>query len=172
MTIDVTLIRTERCRIDPLRADDAAALRAITDASVTSWAHVVPEPFSLADAEALIAASGEDHRLFAIRDPAGAELRGMIGAHKKPRGNVELSYWLAEGARGQGIAAEALSAMIAALFAADRNCRITAECHPDNQRSWAVLIRVGFTPTGRRGDRPGRMLLAWRSPANDRIDVC
>src|SRR3546814_6948272 len=44
-TMTDTLIRlsTERCRIDRLAPDDAAALAAITDASVTEPVHFLPQ---------------------------------------------------------------------------------------------------------------------------------
>src|SRR3546814_5204453 len=52
-TMTDTLIRlsTERCRIDRLAPDDAAALAAITDASVTEQVHFLPESFAEARSE-------------------------------------------------------------------------------------------------------------------------
>src|SRR3546814_2529137 len=82
-TMTDTLIRlsTERCRIDRLAPDDAAALAAITDASVTEQVHFLPESFAEADARALIARSGADEVFHAVRE-AGA-LIGVIGVHRR-----------------------------------------------------------------------------------------
>lgn len=55
MTDTLLALSTDRCRIAPLHADDACALAAITDASVTAQVHFLPTPFTEADARALIA---------------------------------------------------------------------------------------------------------------------
>ncbi len=102
-----TLIRltTPRCRIDRLVADDAADLWAITDASVTSQVHFLPEPFTKDEAAALIARSRGDDVFHAVRDAAG--LAGVIGVHRRGAGEYEVGYWFAARARGQGLAREA-----------------------------------------------------------------
>src|SRR3546814_17826129 len=79
---------------------------------------------------------------------------------------------LVRSVRGKGIATEAVRAVIEALAASRPGCAIVAECHPDNERSRALLRRVGFVSTGRAGRRPGRMLMSWRAAPAWRIDVC
>src|SRR3546814_12596361 len=82
-TMTDTLIRlsTERCRIDRLAPDDAAALAAITDASATAQVHFLPASFSQADARALIARSGAAAVFHAVRE-AGDTI-GVIGVHRR-----------------------------------------------------------------------------------------
>lgn len=173
MTPRLDPIRTRRCRIDPLRPDDAPALVAITDASVTSRVHFLPEPFTLADAEALIRGGEGGHRFHGVRDHAGEALLGVIGVNPKSNYVIEVGYWFAAPARGRGLAAEAVEAAIATLADGNPQARIVAECRPDNRRSRHLLERVGFHPTGTPGDRPGRMLFAWAAPASSyRFDVC
>jgi aminoglycoside 6'-N-acetyltransferase len=161
-------LTTDRCRIDRLTAEDAPALAAITDASVTSQIHFLPAPFGETDARALIA----DEAFHAVRDAASAELLGVVGVHRRDGGAREIGYWFAANARGRGIATEAVRGVVRALATARPGGAIVAECHPANDRSRALLRRVGFADTGRSGQRPGRMLLTWRAEASYRIDVC
>lgn len=171
MTDTLLALSTENCRIAPLHADDACALASITDASVTSQVHFLPAPFTEADARALIARSGGGDVFHAVRDASGAELNGVIGVHRRGE-QYEIGYWFAARARGRGLATEAVRAVIDALVASRPGCAIVAECHPGNDRSRALLHRVGFVATGRAGRRPGRMLLSWRPAPAYRIDVC
>ena len=167
-----TLIRltTPRCRIDRLVADDAADLWAITDASVTSQVHFLPEPFTKDEAAALIARSRGDDVFHAVRDAAG--LAGVIGVHRRGAGEYEVGYWFAARARGKGLAREAVGATVREIAAARRGATVVAECRPGNARSEALLRAVGFVPTGTAGRRPGRALFVWRAGPGERIDVC
>jgi aminoglycoside 6'-N-acetyltransferase len=172
MTDTLLALSTDHCRITPLLPDDARALAAITDETVTSRVHFLPAPFTEADARALIAGSGGGDVFHAVRDAGGLDLNGVIGVHRRTRGEYEIGYWFAARVRGRGIATEAVRAVVAALAASHPDASIVAECHPDNDRSRALLRRVGFVSTGRPGKRPGRMLMAWRAAPAWRIDVC
>jgi RimJ/RimL family protein N-acetyltransferase len=152
-------IRTLRCSISRLKAKDAGALQAITDASVTSLVHFLPEPFTLSDAEALITGSSPGEGFFGVWDMAGADLKGVIGVHLKQNREVEIGYWFSASARGEGLATETVHAMVTKVATLYPEHRILAECHPGNRRSWALLERIGFVPTGKKGHRPGRMVL-------------
>ena len=46
MTDTLLALSTDHCRITPLYADDARALSAITDETVTSKVHFLPAPFT------------------------------------------------------------------------------------------------------------------------------
>jgi len=166
--IDIT---TPRSRIAPLVDADAPDLHAITDASVTTSVSFLPEPFTLDDARALTIATDE-RRFLGVRDRASGALRGVIGLHRKPFGTIEIGYWFAASARGQGLATEAVDAVLDALQGLSTCSRIEAECSIDNRPSWGLLQRVGFRPTGDAGDRPGRMLMLWHGQPGTRIDVC
>ena len=172
MTDTLLALSTENCRIAPLHADDARALASITDETVTSQVHFLPTPFTEADARALIARSGGGEVFHAVRDASGGALSGVIGVHRRAGREYEIGYWFAARARGRGIATEAVRAVVDALAASRPGCAIVAECRPDNDRSRALLRRVGFVPTGLAGRRPGRMLLSWRAAPVYRIDVC
>ena len=107
-----------------------------------------------------------------MRGSRDAALNGVIGVHRRAGQDYEIGYWFAARARGRGIATEAVRAVVGALTASRPGCSVVAECHPDNERSRALLRRTGFVSTGLAGRRPGRMLLAWRPAPLDRIDVC
>ena len=172
MTDTLLALSTDRCRITPLFADDARALAAITDETVTSRVHFLPAPFTEADARALIAGSGGGDVFHAVRGEQGLDLHGVIGVHRRAGQQYEIGYWFAARVRGTGIATEAVAAVVTALAASRPGCSIVAECHPDNDRSRALLHRIGFASTGRAGKRPGRMVMAWRAAPAYRIDVC
>ncbi len=166
-----TSIGTRRCRIAELRVQDARALQAITDVSVTSHVHFLPEPFTLADAEALIR-DGRGGRFLGVWSRDRSRLFGVVGVHPKTSYEVEVGYWFAAPARGQGLADEAVGSVIASLADRDPARRIVAECRPDNAASWRLLHRVGFAPMGEPGERPGRERLSWRARPGVRFDVC
>lgn len=173
MISEIKPIRTRRCRIAALRREDARALQTITDASVTARVHFLTEPFTLADAEALIAGGESGQTFLGVWSREDDALLGVVGVHPSAGCEIEVGYWFAAAARGRGIAAEAVEAVIAALADIAPARRIVAECLPSNRPSWKLLERVGFAATGRKGARPGRELLAWRAPAGGvRFDVC
>lgn len=173
MISEIRPIRTRRCRIAALRAEDARAVQAITDASVTARVHFLPEPFTLADAEALIAGGEAGQEYLGVWEREGGALLGVIGVHPNAGCEIEVGYWFAAAARGRGLAGEAVEAVIAALADVAPARRIVAECLRENRPSWKLLERVGFSAIGRKGARPGRELLAWRAPAGGvRFDVC
>jgi RimJ/RimL family protein N-acetyltransferase len=166
--IDIT---TPRSRIAPLVDADAPALLAITDASVTSRVSFLPEPFTLDDARVVVA-ENDERRFLGVRDRVSGALHGVIGLHRKPFGTIEIGYWFAASARGQGLATEAVDAVLDALQGLPTCSRIEAECSIDNRSSWGLLQRVGFRPTGDAGEKPGRMLMLWHGQPGTRIDVC
>ena len=154
-------IATARLTVSALKLEDAAALRAITgDPAVTRAIHFLPEPFTVADAEALI--RGDIHgveRFLGVRTDART-LIGVVGvgAHGA---DIEIGYWFGTAYHGKGYAGEAVGAVVEALLQGHPDRRIVAECRRDNARSWALLAKLGFEPAG-EGTRPGRELLALR----------
>jgi RimJ/RimL family protein N-acetyltransferase/uncharacterized protein YbdZ (MbtH family) len=74
---------------------------------------------------------------------------GDIGFHTPPQdGVVEIGYGLAEVARGQGYATEALTALTAWALAHPDVRRVLAETTPENAPSQRVMERSGFERTG------------------------
>ncbi|MFJ8083443.1 GNAT family N-acetyltransferase [Streptomyces sp. NPDC096205] len=79
---------------------------------------------------------------------------GGMGFHGAPdeQGRVEVGYDLAESARGQGYATEALGALT--RWALDREdvTTLVATVDRDNLASQAVVTRTGFVQVGEKGD--------------------
>ena len=73
---------------------------------------------------------------------------GGIGFKGAPQaGRVEVGYGLAPSARGQGYAAEALTALVTVAFG-HGVATVTAETTPDNAASQRTLERAGFVLVG------------------------
>lgn len=152
---------TARLRLRPLTRADAADFQGMTDEpSITTVVHFLPSPFTREDAEALLRSAGDGADCFwGIWPRTGGALLGTVGTHLHGENEIEIGYWFAAAARGQGFALEAVQAVTAALKAAFPARRIIAECRPENTASWRLLTRLGFQPTSTAGDRPGRMRL-------------
>lgn len=158
--------RTERFRLRPLAAGDAPALRDMTDdPSITTVIPFLPAPFTVADAEALIAstAGGADRFCGAFRRSDG-RLGGVVGVHLRGEGELEIGYWIGAAFRGRGYATETAGATIEVVRRVlPRRC-IIAECRPSNAASWRVLEKLGFRPSGGDGTRPDRKRLVLSLP--------
>ncbi len=146
------LILTTRLKMDRLGAADAPALHAYRS---------LPEvclyqgfnPGSLQDSEGFIRSLGDfpfgaagTWFQFAIRRRESGELVGDLGAHflgDAPR-QVEIGFSLAPAWQGQGLAGEAVTALISHLFAHQDTHRVMASVDPRNTASVALLRRVGF----------------------------
>ncbi len=74
----------------------------------------------------------------------GHQAVGSIGCFGPPEdGETEVGFGLVPEVRGQGIATEALRALVAEAGRA--GVRLRASVAPDNQASLRVLARCGFT---------------------------
>ena len=145
-----------------LEPHDAPALAQMTnDPRITGMVNFLPETFTTADAEKLIAGdgSGRDHYLGAWLEGMG-ELAAMIGVHFHDSGETEIGYWVKADLHGRGIASEAAAAAIDMLRTHFPERPIIAECRTANVASWRLLEKLGFHGTGEAGRRPGRERLA------------
>lgn len=148
-------LETSRLRIAPLERRDAEALRAITDdRAITSAIHFLHEPFTLADAEALIRGGiyGVERFLGVWKEQ---ELIGVVGTGRRGE-DVEVGYWFGTRFWRQGFGGKAVGAVVTALQREFPGREIIAECRRENRASWRLLERLGFAATGSAGERPGR----------------
>ncbi len=134
----------------PWSADDAAWYVASRDALVYEWTRE-PQALTIDEAQANIAAAADDPTRggFAIVDPDSGELLGNLGVVVHDD-TVELSYWVAPAARGQGIASAALAT--GSFWAANTFGKSALELitHPENVASKRVAEKAGFVATGIR----------------------
>jgi [ribosomal protein S5]-alanine N-acetyltransferase len=92
---------------------------------------------------------------WAIVDPETGELAGNIAATRNPDGTAELSYWLAAGARGRGLATRALAELCVRLGERWPGCRPELWTHAANTASQRVAERAGFVHQPDRDERRG-----------------
>ena len=173
-------LTTERLRLRPLRADDAADLhRLVNDWEVAKTLARVPFPYPRDLADEWIAstrtqiAAGTAWHLAVTREEDGTEaLLGCVGLTldaKNPR-EAELGYWIGRRHWGQGLGPEAAGRLAHWALANLDIDRLVASALVDNERSAAVLRRIGFKESGagsqefisRGGAMPVRLFTATR----------
>lgn len=158
MENDFVPLVTERLSLRPLQADDAAALhRLVNDWEVAKTLARVPFPYPRDLADEWIAstraqiAAGTAWHLAVTRQVDGAEaLLGCVGLTldpKNPRA-AELGYWIGRRHWGQGLGPEAAGRLAHWALANLEIDRLVASALVDNERSAAVLRRIGFKESG------------------------
>jgi RimJ/RimL family protein N-acetyltransferase len=146
-------LKSSRCTVRSLRETDAASMaRHANDKRISRQLRDrFPHPYTLADAQAFIAAVGahEPPICFAIAVDGCAI--GGIGVERQSDVNrcaAELGYWLGVQYWGQGIATDAIKAITPwAMDALDLQ-RIFAQPFADNVASCRALEKAGFTLEG------------------------
>ncbi|WP_418318945.1 GNAT family N-acetyltransferase [Piscinibacter sakaiensis] len=153
-------IRTERLEIRPVRADDLPALLDVNgDAEVTRFL-----PYAawngLADAEAwlgrmdALAAAGTGRQLVMLRRQDNRVIGSvLLFRYEEAASRLELGYAVGRSHWRQGLAREALAAVLGAAFGPMAIRRVEAEVDPDNLASNALLLSLGFTLEGRLRQR-------------------
>ena len=146
------VLTTARLTLRPFSAEDAAPIIAsLDDWAITRWLTHVPFPYSEADAtwwlSTGIVADGAVN--WAIDDGTGL----VGGVSVKPA----LGYWLATDRHGRGYMTEAATAVVDWHFDHRGASPLTSNHLIGNERSRAVLSKLGFSDTHagevtRRGD--------------------
>jgi RimJ/RimL family protein N-acetyltransferase len=146
---------TDRLRIDRLFADDAPALAGYRDdEDVARWQSWSP-PYSIEQAANVIASMADDtaglpgHQVnLALRD--SDRLAGDVYVHVLADAPhiVEVGITLAPWAQGRGLASEAITAIIDALFTGDAIVKAIAYVDARNMPSLALFDRLGFRREG------------------------
>lgn len=144
---------TKRLLLRPGWKEDAPALAAaIADERIVRNLATAPWPYRLEDAEAFLAQPGDPrYPTFLVFDRTADPVRlvGSVGFRRCAGGEPELGYWIASDRWGEGLAAEAAEAALAAARASFGHRRIIGGHFADNPASGRVLAKLGFRPTGR-----------------------
>jgi RimJ/RimL family protein N-acetyltransferase len=153
-------IRTERLLLRQPRASDLqAVVTACRDPEIPRFIPFVPVPYGEADAEAFLESvdrewQGSESRTFAICEEDGP-LEGVVTVRLRDGGSM--GYWLAPSARGRGLMAEAVRAVVGLAREEHGIRRLFLTTHPDNIASQRVAERAGFVRIGwTRHDPPFR----------------
>lgn len=149
-------IRTERLVLRRLKATDAKAVFRAIDTNrehLSPWLPWLDKTHTIADMQFTIelwhdsweSGVAYDFGCFSLLD----EFLGRCGLHSidwsVPRG--EFGYWLVKKAEGQGILAEALTALEREFFRLGFE-RLEVRCDTLNQRSFRVPERLGYVHEG------------------------
>ena len=142
------ILHSARLTLRPRVADDAEALfPTMADAEVMRWWS--NPPFTqVEDLRAHFAEAHPDWRGWAVTWRGEDRAIGFVAAGLRRPGVSEIGYLFARETWGQGIASEALGALLTQLFA-EGNRRVFADMDPDNAPSIRLVERLGFVPEGR-----------------------
>jgi RimJ/RimL family protein N-acetyltransferase len=92
----------------------------------------------------------DQNYVYGIFSPDETEQLGGSGFHKRANeGSLEIGYWVAASATGQGIATEVTAVQTRAGFELAGLDRIDIQIDPANARSLAIPRKLGFTEEGR-----------------------
>lgn len=135
------VIFTERLTLRRFRREDSQRLVALlNDLDVARWLTLVPHPYEAGHSAEFIGCLAPKQDAFAITKKA--DLIGCVST------GSQLGYWIEKGSWGQGYVTEACHAMVARFFRSDRH-QLTSGYHLGNERSGAVLTKLGFRSSGR-----------------------
>ncbi len=127
-------LRTRRLLMRPLQAADAFQLVVLTnDPLVAAGVSFLRQPFTLADAQALIAMPQEQKGCFAsVRAGRDGPMIGCAGALSRNAIDIEIGFWLGVPYHGKRYGAEMAGAMLERLREVFPERRIVAECPREN----------------------------------------
>jgi RimJ/RimL family protein N-acetyltransferase len=160
-------IETDRLVIRCYEPRDAPLLKEAIDLSVEHLRPWMPwirfEPQTIAEKVDLLRSFRGQFDLgqnFAYGIFNREETKQLGGSGLHPRGGdgaLEIGYWVAADAIGQGIATEQTAVLTRAGFEVCGLERIDIQVEPDNERSLAIPPKLGFTQEGvlRRRLEPG-----------------
>ena len=147
MTSASPILTTPRLVLRPLLAYDAPALHAMfSDAETMRYWSSLPHT-ALAETEAWVAESiaamarGDGHDFTVLRDGH------VIGRVSFWMGN-EVGFLFHREVWGQGVAGEAMTALLRFGFETLKFANVRADVDPENLRSLKLLERLGFRRTG------------------------
>ncbi len=149
MTAQLLTDRTVALR--PWVEGDAAAIVECVDGDpeITLWLDQVPQPYTLADAQAYIeGTAGVDQETYAVTDSGSGRLLGSIGLGGPVDGVCEIGYWIRADARGQGTTTRALVLLSRAALDREGVERVQLRADVENVPSRRVAEKAGFRLEG------------------------
>ncbi|MCC6244116.1 MAG: GNAT family N-acetyltransferase [Gemmatimonadaceae bacterium] len=152
--MDQPTLYTQRLILRPYTVEDAPAVQRLAGAAAVAATTLnIPHPYTDGMAESWIAThraawdAGTDVT-FAITTPTN-DLRGTVGLHiTRAHDRGEMGYWIGEPYWGQGLATEAVSALLTFAFETLALHRVQASHLPRNPASGRVMQKVGMQREG------------------------
>ena len=142
------LVSDQMVTLRPWREDDAEAIVECIDGDpeISQWLDQVPQPYTLADAQAFLA--GLEEQAFAVTEASSGRVLGSIGLRVDDDGVGEIGYWIRADARGHGVAARALVLLSRMALAREDVERVQLRADVDNVPSRRVAEKAGFRLDG------------------------
>ena len=159
---DVFRLETQRLWLRWPRASDAAAIARIAGRpDVALMTAAIPHPYPAGAAQRFVLAAREGNAegramelvatLKTTREPVG-----LVSARQAAEG-IEIGYLIDPERWGEGLASEAVEALIDVVFALTFASRLVARVFPENLASQRVLEKLGFAFEGEEtADLPAR----------------
>jgi RimJ/RimL family protein N-acetyltransferase len=146
---------TDRLRLRPLRNADVDALHEVySHPLVEAWIGPHSRERVADEVEFQVAAQAErGWSVWAVEERDGGRFLGDCGLQPLERRGpeTELGYDLHPDVWGQGLATEAVCAVVEAALGPLGLRRLVAVVKPANAASRRVLVKAGLSPAGRRG---------------------
>jgi RimJ/RimL family protein N-acetyltransferase len=147
-------IETDRLVLRCYDPEDAPLLKDAVDRSLDHlrpwmpWTPDEPEPLDavyqrLRDFRAQY--DRDENHIMGVFAPDDSRLLGGTGLHPRHEGGLEIGYWVAADAVGQGYATELAAALTRVGFACFDVDRVEIRVDPANARSERVPAKLGFT---------------------------
>lgn len=162
----MTVLHTPRLRLRPAEMADLAAFHVIlSDPRAMRYWSTLPHETLAISRDWLTRMRHGTHPDFVI------EYRGQVIGKAGAYGLPEVGFLLHPAAWGQGIATEAMTAIIAHVFAVTDTDHLTADVDPRNTASRRVLGKLGFHET-HRASRTFLLGDEWCDSVYYRLDRC
>lgn len=153
--LEAPVLEGERVRLRPWRSTDAGRIvEACDDERTAHWLGKMPNPYTLADAEAYlqdrieVLATGSAVG-WAVADPATDEVIGSLALFDLvPGRQAEIGYWTHPDARGRGAMTEAVGLAVHHAFGGLGLGRLTVFAATENTASRHVIEANGFRLVG------------------------
>ena len=150
----MAVIETSRFALRPIQNGDAERFQQLcNDLSLAINTARIPYPYTMDDARSFVMralkewGNGKEYRFAVCLD---AEIIACVGVMPKEADHqFELGYWVGRNYRGQGVASEAVSAVIQHAITNLGARNIVAGYFWDNPPSGRVLEKLGFKRTGK-----------------------
>jgi len=148
---DIFRLETKRLWLRWPRASDAGHITSFASLAVTAqMTAAIPHPYPAGEAERFIFKSRADNLegkglvLAIVQKRAPHQVIGVISATQSDQTNIELGYLLAPAAWGKGLATEAATALVDAIFSLTPATSVVANARVINFASRRVLEKCGF----------------------------
>jgi ribosomal-protein-alanine N-acetyltransferase len=150
-------LHTRRLTLRKIDAEDLPSLiKYANNRKISDYVLNIPYPYQEMDAVFRISYVVQGFRnktryVFAIELKEHREFIGEVSLHLE-NGQTQLGYWIAEPFWNQGIATEAVQAVLKFGFETLDLRLIYATCHIDNEASGKVLLNNGMVYNGKQGN--------------------